>query len=38
MLIAVLDSPQVDDGAAWKIGYFYAGKKAEQKIIGFLAI
>jgi nucleoside 2-deoxyribosyltransferase len=24
----------VDDGTAWEIGYFYAKKSAEQKIIG----
>ena len=34
MLIAVLDGPQVDDGTSWEIGYFYARKKPEQKIIG----
>ncbi len=34
MLIALLDGPQMDDGTAWEIGYFYAGKKPEQKIIG----
>jgi len=33
-MIALLDGPQVDDGAAWEIGYFYAGKSSEQKIIG----
>ena len=25
---------QVDDGTAWEIGYFYARKSSEQKIIG----
>jgi nucleoside 2-deoxyribosyltransferase len=34
MLIALLDGPQVDDGTAWEIGYFYASRKPEQKIIG----
>jgi nucleoside 2-deoxyribosyltransferase len=24
----------VDDGTAWEIGYFFAGKSPEQKIIG----
>jgi nucleoside 2-deoxyribosyltransferase len=33
-LIALLDGPQVDDGTAWEIGYFYAKKRLEQKIIG----
>ena len=28
------DGSQVDDGTAWEIGYFYAKKSAEQKIIG----
>jgi len=34
MMIALLDGSQVDDGTAWEIGYFYAKKSAEQKIIG----
>ncbi len=34
IVIALLDGPQVDDGTAWEIGYFYAGKSPEQKIIG----
>jgi len=34
LLIALLDGPQVDDGTAWEIGHFYAGKSPEQKIIG----
>jgi len=34
MVIALLDGPQVDDGTAWEIGYFYARKKPGQKIIG----
>ncbi|MGO9022030.1 MAG: nucleoside 2-deoxyribosyltransferase [Syntrophobacteraceae bacterium] len=34
ILIALLDGPQVDDGAAWEIGYFYAKRRPEQKIIG----
>ena len=32
-MIAFLDSSQVDDGTAWEIGYFYARKSPEQKII-----
>jgi len=32
--IALLDGSQVDDGTAWEIGYFYAKKSPEQKIIG----
>jgi nucleoside 2-deoxyribosyltransferase len=34
MVIAILDGPQVDDGTAWEIGYFYARKSSEQKIVG----
>jgi nucleoside 2-deoxyribosyltransferase len=34
LLIAVLDGSQVDDGTAWEIGYFYARRKPDQKIIG----
>jgi nucleoside 2-deoxyribosyltransferase len=34
MLIALLDGSQVDDGTAWEIGYFYAKRLPEQKIIG----
>ncbi|MGC9195027.1 MAG: nucleoside 2-deoxyribosyltransferase [Syntrophobacteraceae bacterium] len=34
ILVALLDGPQVDDGTAWEIGYFYAKKRPEQKIIG----
>ena len=34
MVIALLDGPQVDDGTAWEIGYFYARKSPEQKILG----
>ena len=34
LMIAVLDGSQVDDGTAWGIGYFYAGKSPKQKIIG----
>jgi nucleoside 2-deoxyribosyltransferase len=34
IMIALLDGSQVDDGTAWEIGYFYARKSAEQKIIG----
>jgi nucleoside 2-deoxyribosyltransferase len=28
-----LDGTQVDDGTAWEIGYFYAKRSFEQKII-----
>ena len=34
MVIARLDGPQVDDGTAWEIGYFYAKMSPEKKIIG----
>lgn len=34
IVIALLDGPQVDDGTAWEIGYFYARKRPDQKIIG----
>ena len=34
IVIALLDASQVDDGTAWEIGYFYARKSSEQKIIG----
>jgi nucleoside 2-deoxyribosyltransferase len=34
MMIALLDGSQVDDGTSWAIGYFYAKKSPEQKIIG----
>ncbi|MGA2403383.1 MAG: nucleoside 2-deoxyribosyltransferase [Syntrophobacteraceae bacterium] len=34
IVIALLDACQVDDGTAWEIGYFYARKSPEQKIIG----
>jgi len=34
LLIALLYNPQVDDGTAWEIGYFSAGKSPEQEIIG----
>ena len=28
LLVAILDGPQVDDGTAWEVGYFYAkGRK-----------
>jgi len=33
-MIALLDGSQVDDGTAWEIGYFYAKRSPEQKIIG----
>jgi nucleoside 2-deoxyribosyltransferase len=34
LMIALLDGSQVDDGTAWEIGYFFAKKSPEQKIIG----
>lgn len=34
ILIALLDGTQVDDGTAWEIGYFYARKRPDQKIVG----
>jgi nucleoside 2-deoxyribosyltransferase len=34
IMVALLDGAQVDDGTAWEIGYFYARKWPEQKIIG----
>jgi nucleoside 2-deoxyribosyltransferase len=34
IVIALLDGSQVDDETAWEVGYFYAGKSSEQKIIG----
>ena len=34
IVIALLDGSQVDDGTSWEIGYFYARKSSEQKIIG----
>jgi nucleoside 2-deoxyribosyltransferase len=34
VLIALLDGPQVDDGTAWEIGYFYAKRRPGQKIMG----
>jgi hypothetical protein len=34
MVIALLDGSQVDDGAAWEIGFFYRGKPYGAKIIG----
>ncbi len=36
LVIALLDGSQVDDGTAWEIGYFYARKSPEQKIIGIM--
>ena len=33
MVIALLDGPQVDDGAAWEIGHFYSKRSPEQKIV-----
>ncbi len=34
MLIALLDGPQVDDGTAWEVGYFYRGRREGSKIFG----
>jgi nucleoside 2-deoxyribosyltransferase len=34
IVIAVLDGPQVDDGTAWEIGYFYRNRPAHSLIIG----
>jgi nucleoside 2-deoxyribosyltransferase len=34
MVIALLEGPQVDDGTAWEIGFFYRGKPKGAKIIG----
>ena len=33
-LVALLDGVQVDDGAAWEIGYFYARRPEGAKILG----
>ena len=32
--LALLDGTQVDDGTAWEIGYFFATKAADAKIVG----
>ena len=34
LMIALLDGSQVDNGTAWEIGYFYAKKSSEHRIIG----
>ncbi|MHC1744555.1 MAG: nucleoside 2-deoxyribosyltransferase [Syntrophobacteraceae bacterium] len=34
LVVALLDGPQVDDGTAWELGYFYALHPGEAKIIG----
>ena len=34
LLIALLDGTQVDDGTAWEIGYFFATKAVDARIIG----
>jgi nucleoside 2-deoxyribosyltransferase len=34
IVIALLDGSQVDVGTAWEIGYFFARKSPEQKMIG----
>ena len=31
IMVALLDGPQVDDGTAWEVGYFFSQKK---KILG----
>ncbi len=34
LVVALLDGPQVDDGTAWEIGYFQAGRPGKATIIG----
>ncbi len=34
VLVCVLDGPQVDDGTAWEIGYFYCKHSNKLPIIG----
>jgi nucleoside 2-deoxyribosyltransferase len=34
LMVALLDGPQVDDGTAWEIGYYYARRPESAKIIG----
>lgn len=34
VLVCVLDGPQVDDGTAWEIGYFYCKHSNQLPIIG----
>ncbi|MCE5336649.1 MAG: nucleoside 2-deoxyribosyltransferase [Desulfobacteraceae bacterium] len=34
LVIALLDGTQVDDGTAWELGYFYAIRSPERKMIG----
>ncbi len=34
LVVALLDGPQVDDGTAWEIGYFYARQSSPAHIIG----
>ena len=34
VVVALLDGPQVDDGTAWEIGYFYAHRSRGKPIIG----
>ena len=34
LLIALLDGPQVDDGTAWEVGYFYRKWRDTARIIG----
>jgi nucleoside 2-deoxyribosyltransferase len=34
MVIALLDGPQVDDGTAWELGYFFARFPERRPIIG----
>lgn len=33
-LLAILDGPQVDDGTAWEMGYFYARWQGGKPIVG----
>lgn len=33
-MLAILDGPQVDDGTAWEIGYFYARGQRGKPIVG----
>lgn len=34
LVLALLDGPQVDDGTAWEIGYFFARQSSAAHIIG----
>jgi nucleoside 2-deoxyribosyltransferase len=33
-MLAILDGPQVDDGTAWEMGYFYARWQGARPIVG----